>query len=429
MKPEKNHLFPRAKAAWILARVLNDHQSLEQAIDQADVDPSHRGWIMEICSGTLRWKGRIDLALDAVSHQKKPTGWMRRILSVSAYQLIAQDRVIAAKVVSETVDEVRRKEGQAPSRFANAILRKIADHGQEWRGLEWNPGGDQREQASWASLPVWFWEKLVKDHGLEWARQYAEASLVRPDFWVRTSDPESFAKRWGSAVEAGPVVGSFRWVEKPEGNVTEWPGFREGEFYVQDISSQRAVSEVVREVSCIFEGRPLRALDLCSAPGGKSLGLAWAGWNVDATDESAQRLQLLEQNINRIPSVAQKIRIIAPGERAGLDWSQYECVWLDAPCTGSGVVGRHPDYRWNKTPDQLNQLILLQKGLLKQVWESLKKGSVLVYSVCSVFKEEGEAQMDELFASLPGRIVAQYRTAPHLKDLSGDGFWLTILSK
>lgn len=417
--------FPRSQAAWILARVLNDRRSLEQGIELAEISPQDRPWLMEVCSGALRWKGRVDLALDAVSHQKKPTGWMRRILWISAYQLIAQDRVSVSQVVSETVDEIKNKEGRIPSSYANAVLRKIATHALEWRQLSWNPAASLAEQAAWASLPVWFWEKLVRDHGLEWARLFAEASLARPELWVRVWDEERFRTRWGEQVQPGPIEGSFRWVERPSGSIQSWAGFLEGEFFVQDLSSQYAIQEVVQAATKIFPGKKIHALDYCSAPGGKSLGLMEAGWQVDATDESASRLGLLKENMSRISGVSQ-IRVIEPEARDSIDYGSYDLIWVDAPCSGSGVVRRHPDFRWSKTSEQVDLLISLQSELIQRVWSRMRPGSLLVYSVCSVFKDEGERQVSVLQGA---REVAQKWVLPFSSDLPGDGFFVSILLK
>src|SRR4051812_5959154 len=105
-------LYPRDLAARILARVLSDGDNLETAVSSlaSDVSPESRTWLQEICSGTLRWKGRLDFALDSVALKKKPSGWLRRMLLVAGYQLIAQDRVHPGAVVNEAVSEIRRKE-------------------------------------------------------------------------------------------------------------------------------------------------------------------------------------------------------------------------------------------------------------------------------------------------------------------------------
>src|SRR5690606_19168184 len=136
---------------------------------------------------TLRWRGRLDLAIDAIALKKKPTGWLRRAILTGAYQLVAQDRTSPAGVVSETVAAIKKKEGEAPAKFANALLRRISEDARRWRELPFpeKAAPDSPEAAAWASLPHWLWSRLVRAQGVEWAKAYAQASLERPVIWLR----------------------------------------------------------------------------------------------------------------------------------------------------------------------------------------------------------------------------------------------------
>lgn len=277
-------MLARSAAVQVLTAVLSEGRALDEAMERvaARLPLKDRAWLLDVSAGTLRWKGRLDQALDSAALKKKPSGWLRKMLLVGAYQLIAQDRVSPAAVVSETVSEVRKKEGEAPARFANAVLRKVSAGSAQWRALPWNPKASVHDQAAWASLPEWFWRKLADEHGPAWAKAFAEVSLGRPKLWIRAADQDE------------PVCPSL------SGNVSAMSGFAEGGFFVQDVSSQFLVRTISDQVKSALGGPTVRALDLCSAPGGKALGLAWNGFSVLATDSDDARLELVRENVRRL---------------------------------------------------------------------------------------------------------------------------------
>lgn len=414
---------PRAAAVRIITRVLADREPLDEALSQVvaeqNLDPSSRAWLQDVCAGTLRWRGRLDQILDAASFKKKPTGWLRKVLIVAIYQIVAQDRVNPGAVVSETVVEIKRKEGEAPSRFANAVLRKLSEHAAEIRNQAFPEGAAPAEQALWASLPEWIWYRIVKQYGLDWSRAYAQASLDRPTIWIRSKEA-GFQAEWAS--EAGLVPGSFR--VTGGGSIVERPGFKEGTFFVQDISSQTLIAEISQEVRKGLGDGPLKALDLCAAPGGKTAGLSWNGFEVVATDrpeKGGTRFALLEQTVQRVAPTA---RVIQRAQVAGLE--PLDLVWVDSPCTGSGILRRHPDVRWLRQERELVSLQEVQNKLLKEAWEKVRPGGFLAYSVCSILREEGPEALQR--AQLGGTLVREWLLTPQTPP-SGDGFYAVLIRK
>ena len=414
--------YPRGVAIRVLARVLSDGKPLDEALAavSGEVAPEMRGWLQEVCSGTLRWKGRLDAALDAIALKKKPTGWLRRALLVGAYQLVAQERTNPGRVVSETVDEVKRKEGEAPARFANAILRKVADHAEGWRRPAYPAGKPIVDQARWASQPAWVWKRLVAEQGEQKARAFAEAVLERPSLWFRARD----ASPQPEGLEAGGIPAAYRVTtgQLPEGGVARWPGFEEGALIVQDLSSQKLIFEALVEARSQGLGEKPKALDLCAAPGGKSVGLAWWGCEVTATDANPARMRLLRETVSRA----------APGARV-IEWGEVDSlppqdlVWVDAPCTGTGIVRRHPDVRWLREERELDGLAKAQLDALSRGWQKVRPGGFLVYSVCSVLTEEGAGRLQE--AALPGAgILREWSLWPQ-ETPYGDGFQGFLIRK
>lgn len=404
--------YPRDVAVRVLTGVLSDRKSLDEAIEATSgaVSPSARNWIQEVCSGTLRWKGRLDFILDSLALKKKPSGWLRKILLVSSYQLVVQEKTPPALVISETVSEIKKKEGEAPSKFANACLRKVAEHSEKWKSLE-------IQDAASAGLPSWFWDKLLKEKGLEWAREFARSSLDRPVIWLRTRGDWKY-----EGAERGPVSGS--WKIERAGPIQNLPGFSQGRFIVQDISSQVLIAEVSKEVRERTHGARLNALDLCAAPGGKAVGLSWNGFQVHATDREEGRLALLKQTLTRVRSDV----TVLPREVVKTVASQ-DLVWVDPSCTGTGILRRHPEVRWLRKESDLPALVKLQTTLVAEAWNYIKPGGFLMYSVCSVLGEEGPEIFKKAQSELEGlKKIREWALAPQISPF-GDGFWAILVQK
>ena len=417
--------FPRHLAVRILTQVLSQNRPLDEVLNEVSVDCPREvlPWLQEISSGTLRWKGRLDFIINSVATQKKPSGWLRKVLLLASYQILVQNRAHAGLIVSEAVSLVKKKEGEAPARFVNACLRKISGQADQWRAqkpsLSKGSSKELKEESSvlaqWASLPEWIWTRLVDQYGLDWAMSYAEASLERPKLWVRSPDLQ-WTPTWG---KPGPVPGSWESIEK--GSIPEREGFTDGKFIVQDISSQLLMSEVTAVVQSLLGKQNLTALDLCSAPGGKAVGMAWSGMQVVATEKLESRVPLLIENVKR---VAPEVEIRPWGDLDSI--SEKELLWVDAPCSGSGILRRHPDIRWVRQEKELPALVQTQEELVHKGWSKVKPGGFLVYSVCSVLKEEGIQVVEK--TGLKDRILKTWslcpQDAPH-----GDGFTGVLLRK
>ena len=408
-----------------LTQVLSNQRMLDEAL--GDVPPAQRAWVHEVVAGALRCKGRLDWIIDQLSLKKRPSGGLRKALLIAAYQLLNQPSVPQAWIVSETVDWVRGKEGEAAAKFVNALLRRISDHVESWRTIEWPDSSTESAQAQWASLPEWIWRRIVRDHGREWAKSFAVASLERPSFWIRSRQPIEGALQ-------GPLEDSWNldsW--RPVQDTAEYSA---GGLFVQDISSQLLIDEFTEEAKRIFGGLDgLGVLDLCAAPGGKSSGLAWNGWKVLATDRQADtpnsraRFELLLQTSERINRGR-----IGPGRIEVLDRKNIEslplqdAVWVDAPCTGSGLLRRHPEIRWIKDEKTLVSLQREQAELLREAATKVRPGGLLMFTVCSVLRSDElesavhHARLEEF------EKVREWSLSPHLEP-RGDGFSGVLLRR
>ncbi len=355
----------RQVAAKVLAHTLHGNFSLEDSIDQefskhkqgSDVW-NNRAWIFEVTSQALRFFGRIDWILNIHCTKKPPTGNVRRLLDIAIAQLISQDTA-SALVVSETVQAISEKEGQGPAKFANAVLRKVAEERDQWKTWEFPEKESAETKAAWASMPVWLWKLLLAERGVDWLKNFALTAMERPLVWYRTIEGETM--QLANGVEG-----------------TEPPGF------VQDLGNQKLLQWAIPQLDAT---KPI--LDLCSAPGGKSVALALAKFQVVATDISANRLLKVEENRNRL-GLQESI-----GLRAWADvfdsTQKWKTIWLDAPCSSTGIIRRHPEIKWNRESDDIQKQAEGQRKILEWAKAHLMPGGQIVYSLCSVLRLEKDA--------------------------------------
>lgn len=396
----------RLLAVRVITSVLKDREPLDEVLASLSSACSEQEfrWLYDVCSGTLRWKGRLDWILDGVSIRKKPSGWLRKVLLTAIYQLIAQDRASTNLILSDVLSDVRQKEGDAPARFSYACLKKVLQNVQKWRELECSSFQDM---FYWSSLPLWFWNKLVDSYGAEWASIFSTACIERPELWIRSKKENSFRVIPGTQ----------------KGKITEWPGFKDGDFFVQDISNQILINEVTELVS---PKKFKTVLDLCAAPGGKAVGLSWNGYEVSATDHDEKRIALLKETVRRL---APCISIIPWQDIEKKSEKKFDLTWVDAPCSGSGIIRRHPEIRWLRQEKELIHLVKIQKNLLDLAWKKTKEGGAILYSVCSIFKEEGLSHLEYFFHSYSkSELKKEWLFSPHLPPY-GDGLWAALIFK
>jgi 16S rRNA (cytosine967-C5)-methyltransferase len=299
--------------------------------------------------------------------------------------------------------------------------------------------------ARW-NHPRWWIDRLRQDHPGDWQR-ILEANNTHPAMSLRVNVRRSTRDDWLQSFAVAGIdsraVGEYGIVLDQPRPVHAIPGFDEGVVSVQDAAAQLAAPLLLDGLRT--EGdRPLRILDACAAPGGKTAHLLeLANAHVTALDISPERCERIAQTLQRL-GLQEGARVLAADAAQPEGWwdgTAYDAILLDAPCTASGIVRRHPDVRWLRRPTDVGQLAAIQYRLLKALWPLLKPQGRLLYCTCSVFRAEGEAQVQTFVAHnntavlkpTPGHLLPQSGAPGNgvPDNLAGDhdGFFYALLEK
>ncbi|WP_226689118.1 RsmB/NOP family class I SAM-dependent RNA methyltransferase [Ruegeria arenilitoris] len=385
-----NATAARRSAIYLLDQILGEGRLLSECLAAGALDrlaPEDRARAQRLTLQTLRGLERADRLLD--NHlNRAPALTVHNALRLGAVELCQGEA--AHGVVNSMVEIVgrSRKHGRLKG-LVNAVLRKVAAEGPE----AWPKMRVPR-------LPDWLREPLIMAWGTD-----AVAGMEQAHF---TGAPLDLSLKPGATGpgEALPT-GSMRMQDA--GQVSNLPGFDRGDWWVQDAAAALPVRVLAPKAG-------ETVLDLCAAPGGKTLQMAAAGAKVTALDISESRLERVRENLKRTGLQAQVIAGDAL-EHQG----QYDAILLDAPCSATGTIRRHPDLPFAKDGSEFGGLIELQAQMLAHAWTLLKPGGRLVYCTCSLLPDEGEVQIEEALEQYPDMSID--RTA---LDVTGvDQSWIT----
>jgi 16S rRNA (cytosine967-C5)-methyltransferase len=370
--------LPARRAALdSLSQVLRRKRPLDHAAAEilaaAHLEPRDAAFARAIVSTSLRRFGQLQALIGTfvpkapLPHKAGPT---LEILIVGAAELLFLD--VAPHAAVDAANRLAQADEKAVhfKPLINAVLRRIA---QEGRSIV----GNQDEPA--LNAPDWLWRRWTRNYGEPLARAIATAHLAIPPLDLTLKDA---ADPWAERPDS-IQLGHGRLRLKEAGRIDLLPGFAEGRWWVQDFAASLPAS-LLGDVA----GK--RVIDLCAAPGGKTLQLASAGAHVAAVDVSADRLELIRQNLARVNVFAE---LVAADAR---EWQSEPApfVLLDAPCTATGTIRRHPDIPWIKSAADLTNAEALQAELLDAAAELTEPGGTLVYAVCSLEPEEGPELID-----------------------------------
>mgnify|MGYP000264634235 CR=1 FL=1 len=381
----------RRAAFELLRLVLRKGHALEDAIGHVprwtQLPARDRAFARQLVATTLRRLGQLDGALAACMDRplKRKLSAVHDLLRLGAAQILFLD-VPAHAAVAETVGLAVGVRVGAHKALLNAVLRRLSQEGEALLANQ-----DAERQAT----PGWLWARWVAAYSETTARAIAAQHMREPPLDLAVTDPEQ-AAAWAERLGADHLpTGALRLPPGPR-DPRRLPGYDDGAWWVQDAAA--GLPPLL-----LGDVRGHRVIELCAAPGGKTAHLAAHGAEVLAVDRSAERLRRTVENLNRLSlgaaTAAADVTQWQPPERVST-------VLLDAPCTATGTLRRHPDIAHLKQPDEIPAMAELQTRLARSAARMLAPGGTLVYAVCSLEPEEGPHVIERILAE-DGELVRE----------------------
>ena len=387
LPPEVPGLAARRIAADILDGVLHKHRTLDEQLDGAAAHPGlktlsdrDRALMRRLVATILRRLGTLGHLLSRLLDRGIPTDAPRAqsALLIGAAQILWMDVPDHAAVdLSVRLVQSDRRAAKYAG-LVNAVLRRCAREGQ--------PLIDSVKLQN-LDIPEWLMKRWIAHYGETVAREIAVAIGHEPSLDITVkSDPAHWATRLhGEVLPTGTVRTLL------QGPVTILPGFAQGQWWVQDAAAAlpaRLLGDVAGK----------SVADLCAAPGGKTAQLAHAGARVSAVDRSPARMMRLRENLSRL-ALSAETTVTDAAEWQGGNGGAFDGILIDAPCSSTGTIRRHPDVGWLRQENDISALAALQKRLLQNAASLLRPGGMLVYCTCSLEPEEGEHAIAALLAT------------------------------
>ncbi|MDZ5711605.1 16S rRNA (cytosine(967)-C(5))-methyltransferase RsmB [Jeotgalibacillus haloalkalitolerans] len=438
--------FSLREAALHILDQIDKNQSysnllLNHAIKKFEISKKDTGLLTEITYGTIQRKMTLDYYLEPFL-KKKVEGWVRNLLRLSLYQMLYLDRVPERAAIHEAVEIAKKKGHKGISGMVNGVLRSIQREGV--RSVEEIQDPVIRISIE-TSHPEWLVKRWTAHFGLEKTKEMCEKNLIAPVQTARVntsriSRQEALALLEQEGVEASesPIVPSGIRVKK--GNIAHTSAYTDGFITVQDESSM-----LVAYALAPVPGESV--LDMCAAPGGKTTHIAECLNNegeVLAFDLHEHKIKLIKENADRLKLKNVKGEAL-DGRKLKERYpdKEFDRILVDAPCSGLGVLRRKPDIKYAKREQDLESLSSIQQELLHSAVNSLKKGGTLVYSTCTVDKEENEGTVKRFLGDHPEMSLTAPEHLPERiaglaennmlqifpQDFDGDGFFIAVFKK
>ena len=384
----KKKLSTRAAAAEVIAKVLRG-QSLSALLPEysGKVDEKDRPLLKELCFGSLRWYPQIAIILKGLIEKplREKDLEIQGLVASGIYQLMHM-RIAEHAIINETVSAVGNLNRPWAKGLVNAVLRNFQRQQQDILDKE---GENPVFQTA---HPKWLLKKINDAWPSEIASQIIKANNQRAPMTLRVNDLHTSREDYLSTLEDAGIVASATdysaqgvLLETPR-DVTELPGFSDGDISVQDEAAQLAAH-------LLLLGSGQRVLDACCAPGGKTCHILESQPDLTsllAIDLEPRRLVRVTENLERLGLEAELKAANANNLDSWWDGNAFDRILLDAPCSATGVIRRHPDIKILRKPADIDKLAALQTQILVSLWQTLKPGGILVYATCSVLPAEND---------------------------------------
>ncbi len=379
----------------------------------------------ELVMGVLRWRSRLDFSIAQTSSQplSKLDPEILTALRLAVYQLGWLDRVPARAAINESVELVKRARKRSAAPFVNAVLRKIsAGSAQPSTPPQLaNEYSSAEILAADSAHPLWLVERWVKEYGLASTRSICLHNQSIPITAIRLRHPESEEQLRAEGIELAPgeLLSSVRRVL--HGDITRTATYRAGLCVIQDEASQLVAALV---------GDGKRILDCCAAPGGKTAAIADRNprASITAVDLHPHRARLLQNLLHHAAAGNRHIQVIAADARSLPVSTEFDRVLADVPCSGTGTLARNPEIKWRLTPADLADLHARQLAILRAAMEQVAPGGRLIYSTCSLEREENEDVIEDALAENKSFRILECRTELQRLQLDGVLTWRNLAS-
>ncbi len=410
-------------------------KALARAFKKYSLSSLDKGLVVEISCGVIRRSYWLDCWIDFLGKiplSKQPP-LLKLLLQLGLYQIFCMDKIPPNAAVNTSVELIKASKLRNLTPVVNGLLRSALRAKKAGESFPL-PSDETEKLAKEESLPSWIAGKLIKWHGVDRAKSIAMAFNRVPSLDIRintlrTSRKVVFNNFKMSGFNVKYIDGAPWGLEVTDsiGDLTNWPNFGLGYWSVQDRAAQW--------ITTLLDPQPGEIiLDACAAPGGKTTHIAELIENqgeVWAVDRSEDRLRLLEDNACRLGTSCIKTLVADSTCLLSIkpNWCGYfDCILLDAPCSGLGTLSRHADARWRITPIQISELVDLQASLLKSLLPLLKVGGRILYSTCTIEPTENSIQIHKLLENNSELdLVFEEQKLPGINH-SGDGFYAAILN-
>jgi 16S rRNA (cytosine967-C5)-methyltransferase len=443
-------LWRQLQGAAFLLSAVRSGRSMTAALE--DIDPTLRPGVQALGFHALRYLGRAQALRQQLASRPPPPDADALLCVVLALACTNDEGAEAGAspfepgapvytaytLVDQAVEAAKRSEDtRHQASFINGCLRRFLRERKDLLSAT-----EKSPQAVW-NHPQWWIDQVRKDHPDQW-QAILSANNRKAPLTLRINTQKTTVDQYLQALQAMQVeayaVGAQGVVLAQARAVPSLPGFAEGHFSVQDAAAQMAAPLLLDGLAP--QNGPRRILDACAAPGGKTAHLLELGdCTVTALDIDGQRCERIDHNLKRLGLQAEILVADAGQPQDWWDGQLYDGILLDAPCTASGIVRRHPDVRWLRRPTDIPQLAKLQARLFDALWPLLKPGGRLLYCTCSVFRAEGEQQAqtfvmhhtDAQLMPSPGHLLPQSEGGqtdfPDNLRSEKDGFYYAIFEK
>jgi len=376
-------LAPRKVAAHLISQIISKRKALETLLEDgkdsgySNLQPQDKALARAIASTTLRHFGEIQELIKQRLTKRLPVSapYLPGVLYTAVAQILfmeVADHAAVSLAVDAAASDPKARHFKP---LVNGVLRGLLREREAF------------EPDDTLNTPEWLRTMLINQYGADKAHAIMQANMQRADLdLTMRADPEAWATRLN-----GEMIGERTVRLAAVSKVFELDGFKSGDWWVQDAAASvpaDLLMNVLRRGGSLTD---THVLDACAAPGGKTAQLAAAGLQVTALDISEHRLKRLHENLQRLNLSA---NMVTADLLTMDDQSAFDAILLDAPCSATGTIRRHPDVAWLKTRAQINELKTLQRNMLVKAAKLLKPGGTMVFCTCSLLAEEGEAHLD-----------------------------------